>query len=386
VADQSGPIAVYGATGYTGRLIAAELRRRDAEFLLAGRNAAKLGALAEELGGGVRTTPVALDDAAGLRALLDPCAAVIACAGPFTLHGEPVLAAAVDTATHYVDTTGEQPYIRMTFDRYGKLAERAGSIAVSALGFDYAPGDMIAALTASGLGRLDDLQLAYAVSDFGATHGTMLSALEIMRGGDVEYRAGAWHPASQRADRGSFDFPEPFGHQRMVRYPSGEQITVPRHVDTHRVTTKITATTMIPNRHVAAAAPVLMPALGLAMRTPARGVFGRLVSRLPEGPGEDARRKSRFLVVCDARAGARRRRGTVTGTDVYGLTAATTVEGALRAAAPGYEHAGALAPAQAFDPGDYLDALAGHGVAYEVEPPGDEGADSEPAERALHRG
>jgi short subunit dehydrogenase-like uncharacterized protein len=371
MSEQRGPIAVYGATGYTGRLVAAELHRRGAEFVLAGRNAAKLGAVAAELEGDVRTEPVSLDDPAGLRSLLEPCAAVIACAGPFTLHGEPVLAAAVDTGTHYIDTTGEQPYIRMTFDRYGERAERAGSIVVSAMGFDYAPGDMIAALTADGMQPLDEIVLAYSVSGFGATHGTMLSALEIMRGGDVEYRDGEWRPASQRADRGEFDFPPPVGRKRMVRYPSGEQITVPRHVDTRTVTTMMSATTLIPNRRIASAVPALMPAFQLAMRTPLRRVAGSLVSRLPEGPGEEERRASRFVVVCEARAGSRRRRATVTGSDLYGATGVTTVEGALRAAASGYDRRGSLAPAQAFDPRDYLDALGESGISYEVEPAAD---------------
>jgi short subunit dehydrogenase-like uncharacterized protein len=78
---QTGPIAVCGATGYTGRLVAAELRRRGAEFVLSGRNPAKLEILAEEVGG-ADTKVARLDDSTGLRELLEPCAAVISCAGP----------------------------------------------------------------------------------------------------------------------------------------------------------------------------------------------------------------------------------------------------------------------------------------------------------------
>ncbi len=58
-------------------------------------------------------------DARGLRELLEPCAAVIACAGPFCDHGEPIVAAAAETGTNYIDTTGEQPFIGLVFDRYG---------------------------------------------------------------------------------------------------------------------------------------------------------------------------------------------------------------------------------------------------------------------------
>jgi short subunit dehydrogenase-like uncharacterized protein len=104
------------------------------------------------------------------------------------------------------------------------------------------------------------------------------------------------------------------------------------------------------------------------MRTPLRRVLDVLVDRLPEGPEPEDRRASRFMVSCEARAGAARRRGLVTGGDVYGLTAVTTVRGALLAAAPGYERRGALAPSQAFEPADFLGGLAEFGVEHEVEP------------------
>src|SRR5262245_27962666 len=110
--EQTGPVAVYGATGYTGRLVAAELRRRGADFVLAGRNEAKLRMVAEDLGDDLPVSAVGLDDPAGLRALLEPCAAVISCAGPFELHGGPVVEAAVAAGTHYLDTTGEQRFMR----------------------------------------------------------------------------------------------------------------------------------------------------------------------------------------------------------------------------------------------------------------------------------
>jgi short subunit dehydrogenase-like uncharacterized protein len=366
--ERSGTVAVYGATGYTGRLVAGELQRRGAEFVLAGRSAEKLDALAAELGSGARTAAVSLDDPAGLRELLEPCTAVIACAGPFVRHGEPVLAAAVETGTHYLDTTGEQPYIQMVFERYGEAAARAGAVLVPAMGFDYVPGDMIAALTAAGMGPLQEIVLAYSVRGFGASRGTMRSALEILGGGDVEYRDGAWRPARQRVDRGTWDFPAPVGTKRMIHYPAGEQITVPHHVDTRTVSTLLSAATMMPSARLAPAAPVVMPLMRLAMRTPIRRGADAMIARLPEGPGEDARRASRFMIVCEARAGGTRRRGTVTGSDVYGLTAATIVRGALLASASDYEARGALAPAQAFDPAEFLFELGALGVEHEVEP------------------
>jgi short subunit dehydrogenase-like uncharacterized protein len=105
----------------------------------------------------------------------------------------------------------------------------------------------------------------------------------------------------------------------------------------------------------------------VAMRTPLRRGLATLVQRLPEGPSEKSRRRSRFVIVCEARRGERTRRGMATGSDLYGLTAVTTVEGALRCAAPGYAGKGALAPSQAFDPHEFMGALEARGVEHEVE-------------------
>jgi short subunit dehydrogenase-like uncharacterized protein len=365
--QQTGPIAVYGATGYTGRLVAGELRRRGADFVLAGRNPAKLEIVAEDLGGGIPIQAASLDDPAGLKALLEPCAAVIACAGPFRLHGEPVLAAAVKSRTHYLDTTGEQPFMRKVFEDYGRRARRVGVALVTAMGFDYVLGDMIAALTSEGMGRLEEIALAYAVSDFGATRGTALSALGMMSGGDVEWRDGALAAAGNGVGRGSWEFPDPIGRQRMIRYPSGEHITVPKHVRTRRVRTLLAASTAIPLPVVPRFAPLVMLPLQVAMRTPLRRGVAALVPRLPEGPSEESRRRSRFVIACEARADSRTRLGTVSGSDLYGLTAVTTVEGALRCAGPGYAGKGALAPSQAFHPREFMGALEARGVEYEIE-------------------
>src|SRR3954451_8065936 len=190
---QTGPIAVYGATGFTGALVAAELRRRGAGVVLAGPSRERLEAVAEGIGG-AETRAVAVDDHAGLRALLEPCGAVIACAGPFVRNGEPVVAAAAATGTNYVDTTGEQPFMRTVFDRYGPQAERSGAGLVTAMGFDYLPGDMIASLTAAEGGPFEDLTLAYCVLGMQATRGTTLSALDMLAGGDFDYTGGELRP------------------------------------------------------------------------------------------------------------------------------------------------------------------------------------------------
>jgi hypothetical protein len=190
----------------------------------------------------------------------------------------------------------------------------------------------------------------------------------MLSGGDVEWRDGDLVPASQSIGRGTWEFPQPIGIQRMVRYPAGEHITVPRHVETERVRTMLTASTMMPLPLPSRAAPLVMTPFQLAMRTPLRLALGMVITRLPEGPSRESRRASRFTIVCEARQGSRRRRGVVTGSDPYGLTARTTVEGALRCAEDGYDRSGALAPAQAFDPREFLRSLRDFGVEHEVTP------------------
>lgn len=363
--SQSRPIVVYGATGFTGGLIARELKRHGVDFLIAGRDRGKLEALSGALGG-VPFVAASVDDPARLREMLEPCSVVIACAGPFGLYGEPVVAAAADTGTHYLDTTGEQGFMRMVFDRYWERAAEKGAALVSGMGFDYVPGDLIAALTADGMGPLEEIVVAYCVQGFEPTHGTALSGLEIMRGGDVVWADGHWRPAPRSADGGRWRFPEPIGEQRMLRYPAGEQVTVPRHVETARVRTLLNGMVVPPR--LMPLAVISSPLLGLAMRTPLRRAMGALVQRLPAAPGERSREASRFTISCEARGRSGARRGIVRGSDVYGLTAASLAHGALLCADPSYERSGALAPAQAFDPASFLAALADFGVSVEVEP------------------
>jgi short subunit dehydrogenase-like uncharacterized protein len=361
----SGRIVVYGATGYTGRLVAAELAAARADFVLAGRSREKLEALATDVGGSPEVQAVALDDSQGLRALLEPCAAVIACAGPFAIHGEPVVRTASEVGTHYLDTTGEQGFMKRVFDEFGPVARANGAALITGMGFDYVPGDMIASLTARDMGPLTELSLNYAVQGFGPSRGTARTALGQITGSDVQWLEGDYAPGDPSISRGKFDFGGSIGIQRMTRYPAGEHITVPRHVETRTVRTALTASTTSP---APVAAPVLMTGLGLALKTPFRRVLDAAINRLSEGPATDDRRAARFTIVCDALAGARRRRGEIRGEDVYGMTARSVVAGALRCAEPGFQGSGALAPSEAFDPASFLPELSEFGIEYEVNP------------------
>jgi len=364
--SQAGPIAVYGATGYTGRLVARELQRRGLDFMLCGRDASKLRALAGELADpDVRAAGV--NDRDALRHAFGDCAVVINCAGPFTLHGEPVVRAAVETGTHYVDTTGEQAFMKLVTDRYDEPARAAEVAVVPAMGFDYVPGDLLCRLVAREHEPVEELRLAYAVSAFGASRGTVRSTLEIAKGGDVVWENGAWQPAGPGPMRSSVVFPEPFGRQVAAKYPCGEIVTVPRHTRVRTIVARVAVSTMAPVGPLASLLPPLMAGIGVALRTPVRSALHAAMMALPEGPEEDARRAARFLVVAEAiGADGRSGRGAVTGSDVYGLTAVTSVHGASLLADSGYDRSGVLSPASAFDPVAFLNDLSDQGLAWET--------------------
>lgn len=374
---EAGPVTVYGASGYTGRLISAELSRRGAPFIVAGRNQAKLETLAESLASGppveIRSLPTS--DREGLRELFSGSGAVIACAGPFILHGEPILEAAVDAGTHYLDTTGEQDFIRKAFEEYGPKAARAGSVVLPAMGFDYVPGDMLAALTAEALGegqQVDKVRLGYH-APFQPSRGTMRSGIEMIKGGDVEWREHALRPASQAVARPDFQFTGPLGSrlgvQKMMHYPSAEHITVPTHLSPRTVETGLTVASFAPNRLSQKAMPAVAKGLGLAMRTPLRKAMSKAISLMPEGAEAEARASENFVIACEVISPGGTARGTLTGTDVYGLTAALIVEGAARAARGEIEGSGTLAPAAAFDPAAFLGGFARFGLEWEIEAP-----------------
>lgn len=364
--ERKGPIVVYGATGYTGRLIAAELASSGLEFELAGRNGAKLETLAETLGVEVPLHAIATDDGEALRRLFARASAVIACAGPFYLHGEPILAAATEAGVPYLDTTGEQPFIRKALEEYGPRAAENGSAVMSGMGFDYVPGDLLAALTAEGMGPLREIRLAY-ITKFQPTRGTMLSALDMIKGGDLEWRDGGYRPAPQSISRGKFDFGGGLGEKPMTRYPAGEHVTVPRHIQTRRVETMLSADSMMPGP-LAALAPLIARPAGLAMRTRLKDLTGKIVDRLPEGADPEARAAATWMVACEARGeDGRVHRGRVSGRDVYGLTAALLVKGARLASEGQLRGTGGLAPAQAFDPASFLEGFERFGVRWSVD-------------------
>jgi len=141
-------LIVYGASGFTGRLVAEYLQTKYAgsglKWAMAGRNAEKLQTVGGEMGigGDVAIVTANSDDPDSLAALAARSKAVITTVGPYQLYGEPLLKACVDAGTDYVDLCGEPAWMKDMIDRYDTAAKKSGARIVLSCGFDSIPFDL----------------------------------------------------------------------------------------------------------------------------------------------------------------------------------------------------------------------------------------------------
>lgn len=168
-------LMIYGANGYTGRLIAREAARRGLEPLLAGRNAGEIAALARELGMPQRV--FALDGAASDTARrLDGVDVVLHCAGPFSRTAAPMLDACLAARTHYLDITGEIDVFALCHGADAR-ARQSGIVVLPGSGFDVVPTDCVAAMLKQRLPDATTLVLAFEAGG-GPSPGTAKTSVE----------------------------------------------------------------------------------------------------------------------------------------------------------------------------------------------------------------
>lgn len=165
MAERNLSAVVLGATGVTGRRVAAYLAARAVElgasWAVAGRDPAKLERVLGEIGVEPPETLVAdVSDPASLAAMASRTRVVLDLVGPYTLHGEPVIAACVENGAHYVDLTGEIPFVRRMIDAYHERAVAAGVKVVEVCGFEALPPDLAVLLAAETARERWDEELA----------------------------------------------------------------------------------------------------------------------------------------------------------------------------------------------------------------------------------
>ncbi|MCK1336051.1 saccharopine dehydrogenase NADP-binding domain-containing protein [Bradyrhizobium sp. 38] len=142
-------IIVYGATGFTGQLVAEYLTQhyksdKTLKWAMAGRSLGKLKSVRDAVGAPGNTLLIVADasDAASLKAMAERTMSVITTVGPYQLYGEELLAACVATGTDYFDLCGEPIWMRQMIDKYEAAAKESGARIVFSCGFDSVPFEL----------------------------------------------------------------------------------------------------------------------------------------------------------------------------------------------------------------------------------------------------
>jgi short subunit dehydrogenase-like uncharacterized protein len=321
-------VAVYGATGHTGRFLVRELSRRGITTVAIGRDAAKLAAA--DLPAGVGQVVATLDNPASLARALDGAAAVINCAGPFLDTAEPLVAAALQARIHYLDVTAEQGSAHATFARYASAAEAAGVVVIPAMGFYGGLSDLLVTAAMGDWTRADEARIGIALDSWEPTEGTRVTG-QRNTARRVTISGGMLQPLPDPASNAVWSFAEPFGAQQMVELPFTEAVLIERHLQLSELHTYLNTAPLRDLRDAATPPPVAADASGRSAQT--------------------------FLVEVEIRRESTVRRATARGRDIYAITAPLVVEAVERVlSAPGAK-GGVFAPGALFDAQDFLAAL-----------------------------
>jgi short subunit dehydrogenase-like uncharacterized protein len=367
--DKELDLVLFGATGFTGKLVAEYLAKKHAgapkglRWALAGRSPDKLERVRDDLTAidpALRDLPLLVGDTLDPRAvtgIVRRTRVVCTTVGPFGKYGSLLVGACADEGVHYCDITGETPWIRAMIDAHHARAEATGARIVHCCGFDSIPSDLGVLTVHDHLarrgGRIAEAHMRVVRMKGGASGGTiasMMNILEEARDPAVRRRLGdpyVLYPdgAPRGPDRGDSTGPRrdedtgrwtaPFVmaaiNTRIVRrsnalsgFAYGEQFRYDEAMD------------MGPGpagfARAAAFSAGLAGFVALAALPPGRDVLGRFLPAPGEGPSREERERGGFRIVIHARGDAGDRvTGTIEGTSDpgYGETSKMLGESAL---------------------------------------------------------
>ncbi len=330
-------LLIYGANGYSGRMIVDAVIKRGIQPIVAGRNEKQLAQLGKELGLAHRSFDLA--DPVALKTGLAGIKVVLHCAGPFSATAQPMLAACIAQRVHYLDITGEYQVIEDVAARDTDL-RAAGIMAMCGVGMDVVPSDCLAAHMKRRVPGAIRLELFVRALEK-LSRGTATSFVENMGLPNVVRENGTLVERVAGVDRRTMAFVG--GKQvSMVGLPWGDISTAWR-------------TTGIPDIAVfmslmPGAAPMIRFTgrfRGLCQSAGIQGFFKRQAQRWITGPNQAYRDKqtAEFVAVASDAAGNTYRSHLVTK-EGYAFTADSASEIALRvldgAIQPGFQTPGGL--------------------------------------------
>jgi short subunit dehydrogenase-like uncharacterized protein len=353
----SGRVVLFGATGYTGELAARAMAKRGMRPVLAGRRREAVEALAAELGE-LEATTADVADPASVRALVERGDVLVSTVGPFARWGDSALDAALDAGAHYVDSTGEPPFVRKVFEAGGPRAERSGSLLLTAMGYDWVPGNLTGGLALRDAGpAATAVRIGYFTKGGGLggmSGGTRASAVGALIEPSFAFRDG--RIVTERGARSVHEFD--FGGRQKpgISVGTSEAFSLPRAFPNVRDVEVYLGWFGGASRPMQAFSLV---GAGIAKLPGATALVGaaaeRFVKTSTGGPDESARAAtgSRFAAEALSASGEVLADVRTEGVNGYTFTGDVLAWAAGRIAAGGSDGDGAMGPVEAFG----LDAL-----------------------------
>lgn len=276
---------IYGANGYTGRLLAEQARREGLNPILAGRSPAAVHAVGSALGLECRVFDVRQHERA-VEALAD-VAVVAHCAGPFSATSAPMLDACLASASHYVDITGEIRVFEAAHARDAQARE-LGVVVCPGVGFDVIPTDCLAACLHQAMPDAQALALGFDTAS-GLSPGTAKTTVEGLSLGGKVRRDGVIADVPLGYRRREIDFGR--GRKSAVTIPWGDVATAYYSTGIGTIEVYLPTPTAL--------------AVGMRLIDPLRPLFGlpkvqdwlkQQVDARVAGPDQDARERLRTWV------------------------------------------------------------------------------------------
>lgn len=337
-------ILVFGATGFSGRMVARELHARGVPLRAAARGRKKLAELAAELPG-IETVAADVADPDSLVRAAEGCTLLISSVGPYAELGDPALLAALAQQIPYIDIAGEPAWLARVFGEYSPRAEAAGCLLLPAFGYDYVPGNLAGALALRQSGeRAVRVDIGYCL-------------------------AGENERSTKSFSRGTLDSLEASRRAKPFGFVDGQlrELIGPRRKHVFEIDDAVVSTVAIGGSEhftLPRSAPWLEEVnVGLGWFSPGQGRVEEGVTA-GEGPSGEQRRKARARVVAQAldAGGEVLCRVDVDGPNPYDMSGLLCAWGAQQITDGAAVGVGALGPVEAFGLGQLEAGCASLGI------------------------
>jgi len=326
-------VAVFGATGYTGRFVVSELLRRGITPIAIARDPVALQD-ADFGGAEVIRRHATVEDPASLDKALTGAGVVINCAGPFVDTAHPVVSAALRATCHYLDVCAEQATTTRTLNTFHKAARLAGVAVVPSMAFYGGLADLMATAALAGHDTAESIDIMIGLDSWHPTRGTR-TTIDRKALGNLAITDGQQQPVASPPARRTWDFGSPLHTHDVVELPFTETVLIARHVTTQELHNYVSE---------------------IAVREVLDPTTPPPTSDLSSGPSPQ-----HFTIEVIVRRDDSERRAVMRGHDIYAISAPLLGEAAQRLLDGDFTQPGAHAPAEVFDADAILTALAqGH--------------------------